>query len=201
MLSHYKGENCIVLAIPRGGVVVGYEVAKHLGSPLDVIVPRKLGAPGQPELAVGAVSEDGTIYLDDEIVKLTGVDRRYVEETAEAEMGEIRRRVSVYREGRPSLDVAGRIVILVDDGLATGSTVIAAIRHLRKLGPVKIVVAVPVASREALARVRKEADEVYCRYSPSIFYAIGQFYEDFEQVSDEEVLNILNELRGRGVPG
>jgi predicted phosphoribosyltransferase len=191
MLEHLIGENCIVLAIPRGGVVVGYEVAKRLGSPLDVIIPRKLGAPGQPELAVGAVSEDGTIYLDEEIVRLTGVDQRYVEKTAKAEMEEIKRRVQIYREGRLNIDVRDKVVILVDDGLATGSTVISAIRHLRKLGPRKIVVAIPVASREALARVRVEADEVYCKHTPSMFYAIGQFYADFEQVSDEEVLSLL----------
>jgi len=191
LVEHLRGEDCIVLAIPRGGVVVGYEVAKALGCLMDVIVPRKIGAPGQPELAIGAVSEDGSVYLDDYLVRLVGADQDYIDRVVESELAEIRRRVGVYRRGRPVPDVAGKVVILVDDGLATGATVLAAIRHLRGLGPRKIVVAVPVAARETVEKVRREADEVLSRHMPRDFYAIGQFYQSFEQLSDEEVMELL----------
>jgi putative phosphoribosyl transferase len=197
MVGHLKGEDCIVLAIPRGGVVVGYEVAKALSCPMDVIVPRKIGAPGQPELALGAVSEDGSVYIDESLARLVGADQRYIDEMVDAELAEIRRRVGVYRGGRPVADVAGKVVILVDDGLATGATVLAAIRHLRRLGPRKIIVAVPVAAKETVEKVGKEADEVLCRYMPRDFYAIGQFYQSFEQLSDDEVLELLSNVRWR----
>lgn len=201
MLTHLRGGDCIVLAIPRGGVVVGYEVAKSLNCPLDVIVPRKIGAPGQPELAIGAVSEDGSVYLDEFLAGLVGASSEYVDKTVKAELAEVRRRVRVYRGGREKLDVAGKTVILVDDGLATGSTVLAAVRHLRKLGPREIIVAVPVAAGETIEKVRAEADAVYCRYTPRDFYAIGQFYERFEQLDDEEVVQLLTSMRNIGGAG
>ncbi len=183
--------DAVVLAIPRGGVVVGYEVAKALNAPLDVVVPRKIGAPYQPELAVGAVAEDGSLVIEENIAQLVGASDEYIREAAEMEIREIKRRVERYRGGRPPVDIRGKTVILVDDGLATGATMRAAIKYVRGLGARKIVVAVPVAPPETVSKIRAEVDEVYCLQTPSEFYAIGQFYEEFEQTSDEEVIKLL----------
>jgi predicted phosphoribosyltransferase len=182
---------CIVLAIPRGGVVVGYEVAKELGCPLDVVISRKVGAPAQPELAVGAVAEDGVVFVDEEIAGLVGVSRDYVERRAREELREVRRRAEEYRGGREMPDLSGKTVILVDDGLATGLTMMAAVHMARNKGAEKVVVAVPVSPPETVAKLRRHADEVICLETPTNFYAIGQFYERFDQLTDEETNSIL----------
>jgi putative phosphoribosyl transferase len=186
---------CIVLAIPRGGVVVGYEVAKELGCPLDVVISRKVGAPAQPELAVGAVAEDGVAFVDEEIAGLVGVSRDYVERRAREEMREVRRRAEEYRGGREMPDLSGKTVILVDDGLATGLTMMAAVHMARNKGAEKVVVAVPVSPPETVAKLRRHADEVICLETPTNFYAIGQFYERFDQLTDEETNSILRKSR------
>jgi putative phosphoribosyl transferase len=186
---------CIVLAIPRGGVVVGYEVAKELGCPLDVVISRKVGAPAQPELAVGAVAEDGVVFVDEEIAGLVGVSRDYVEWRAGEELREVRRRAEEYRGGREMPDLSGKTVILVDDGLATGLTMMAAIHMARNKGAEKVVVAVPVSPPETVAKLRRHADEVICLETPTNFYAIGQFYERFDQLTDEETNSILRKSR------
>ncbi len=182
---------CIVLAIPRGGVVVGYEVAKELGCPLDVVISRKVGAPAQPELAVGAVAEDGAVFVDEEIAGLVGVSRDYVERRAREEQREVRRRAEEYRGGREMPDLSGKTVILVDDGLATGLTMMAAVHMARNKGAEKVVVAVPVSPPETVAKLRRHADEVICLETPTNFYAIGQFYERFDQLTDEECVSYL----------
>ncbi len=186
---------CIVLAIPRGGVVVGYEVAKELGCPLDVVISRKVGAPAQPELAVGAVAEDGVVFVDEEIAGLVGVSRDYVERRAREEQREVRRRAEEYRGGREMPDLSGKTVILVDDGLATGLTMMAAVHMARNKGAEKVVVAVPVSPPETVAKLRRHADEVICLETPTNFYAIGQFYERFDQLTDEETNSILRKSR------
>ncbi|MCX8200788.1 MAG: phosphoribosyltransferase [Candidatus Caldarchaeum sp.] len=186
----YQG-SCVVMAVPRGGVVVGYEVAKELKCPLDIVITRKIGAPGQPELAVGAVSEDGTVFVDEEIAAVVGVSRSYVEEKADAEKKEIERRARVYRGGRPMLPLKGRRVVLVDDGLATGLTMKAAVHMARNQGAGKVIVAVPVAPPETVETLKKIADDVVVLETPSEFFAIGQFYEKFDQLSDQDVLDVL----------
>jgi putative phosphoribosyl transferase len=186
---------CIVLAIPRGGVVVGYEVAKELGCPLDVVISRKVGAPAQPELAVGAVAEDGVVFVDEEIAGLVGVSRDYVERRAREELREVRRRAEEYRGGREMPDLSGKTVILVDDGLATGLTMMAGVHMARNKGAEKVVVAVPVSPPETVAKLRRHADEVICLETPTNFYAIGQFYDRFDQLTDEETNSILRKSR------
>ncbi len=199
LAKHLKGlvqGNCIVLAIPRGGVVVGYEVAKELGCPLDVIISRKIGAPGQPELAVGAIAEDGTIIVDEEIARIVGVSKEYIERKAIEEDREVKRRAEVYRGGRGMPDLKAKTVILVDDGLATGLTMKAAVDMVQRRGAEKIIVAVPVAPPETVEKFKKMADEVVCLETPLEFFAIGQFYERFEQLTDDEVTAILERYRG-----
>ncbi|MEM3401382.1 MAG: phosphoribosyltransferase [Nitrososphaerota archaeon] len=195
-LKDYKGYDCVVLAIPRGGVVVGYYVAEELGCPLDVIIPRKLGAPLQPELAIGAVAEDGTTVLNEDLIESMGVSQQYIERKIKEEVAEIRRRASLYRSGREMIPIKDKIAILVDDGLATGATMKAAISYIKRLGPKAIVVAVPVAPPDVVRSLRREVDKVVCLSTPEPFFAIGQFYEEFEQVEDEEVIRLLSARRG-----
>ncbi|MEM4281891.1 MAG: phosphoribosyltransferase [Candidatus Caldarchaeum sp.] len=187
--------DCVVLAIPRGGVVVGYEVAKELNCPLDIVISRKVGAPGQPELAVGAVAEDGTVFVDEEIANIVGVSKEYVQRKALEEDREVRRRAEAYRGGRAMPELRGKTVILVDDGLATGLTMKAAVHMARNSGAEKVIVAVPVSPPETLEKLKKLADDIVCLETPIEFYAIGQFYESFEQLSDEEVKEILRRSR------
>jgi len=194
-LMDLKGERCAVIAIPRGGVVVGYAVALRLDAPLEVTVPRKIGAPGDPELAVGAVAEDGTIYVEESIASTVGVSDDWIKLEAERELEEVKRRISVYRAGKPLPRLDDYVAIVVDDGVATGATVMATVRFLRKLNPKKIVIAVPVAPPEILPKLASEADEVRCVETPSPFFAIGQFYADFSQLSDSEVLEYLSKAK------
>ncbi len=190
-LREYEGKEVVVLAIPRGGVVVGYQVAKRLGAPLDVIAPRKIGAPHNPELAIGAVAEDGTIILDEGLVRSLGVPESYIGEESERQREEIRRRLRLYRGEAPYPELKGHVVILVDDGVATGSTAKAALASIRRRGPEEVVVAIPVAPPSTARELEEEADRVVCLYTPEPFYAIGQFYRDFSQTSDEEVVGLL----------
>ncbi len=193
-------EDVLVLGIPRGGVVVAEEVAAQLGAELDIVVPRKLRAPQNPELAIGAVAEDGSLYLDDRTIWALRVDQTYIDQEAAFQVEEIRRRLQAYRGDRPPPHVAGRTVILVDDGIATGSTMIAAVRSVRAKNAGRVVVAVPVAPPESVRRLQQEADEVVCVHEDPYFMAVGQFYEDFRQVSDEEVRAILVRASRRSKP-
>ena len=184
-------ENAIVLAVPRGGVVVGYEVAKALGVPLDVIVTKKIGAPDNPELAIGAVAEDGTFILDEDLARRLFVPKEYISEEVERMRQEIQRRLVRYRGDVPYPSLKNREVIVVDDGVATGSTLKAALRLLRNKGAKTVTVAVPVGPPDTIRELEKLADRVVCLLTPEPFYAIGQFYEDFTQTSDEEVTKLL----------
>lgn len=189
----------VVLAIPRGGVPVGFEVARALGAPLDIIVARKLGAPGQHELGLGAIvdGDHPQSVLNEEIIKELGVSPEYIKTEIDKELKEIRRRQSTYRKGRAPVDVAGRTVILIDDGIATGGSIRAALRGVRRLGPTKVVLAVPVAPSDTVESLRPEADQVVCLDTPEFFFAIGEFYEDFGQTSDEEVIELLDKAHRR----
>lgn len=189
--SYFRQKDVIVLGIPRGGVPVAFEIAKALQAPLDVFVSRKLGVPGQEELAFGAISTGGVRILDPEIVEASGLTDPEIEQIAEKEMKELERRERAYRGGRPPLDLERKIVILVDDGIATGSSMRAAVKALRLLHPTRIVIAVPVAPLSTCRHLRPEVDDLVCASTPEFFQAIGQFYENFSQVTDEEVNDLL----------
>lgn len=195
-LTGYGGRgDVLVVALPRGGVPVGYEVARALGVPLDVMQVRKLGVPGHEELAMGAIASGGVRILSENVVEALGIPERVIATVAAAEEQELERRERVYREGRLFPDVRGRTVILVDDGLATGSTMRAAAAALRSLGTERLVAAVPVAPKESCDAMREVVDEVVCARTPERFLAVGEWYEDFSQTSDEEVSELLR--RGR----
>lgn len=192
-LTAYKNhDNAIVLGLPRGGVVVAHEVARKLNVPLDIIVPRKIGAPGYKEFAIGAIAQDGTGVFNDEIIKGYGISREYIDTEVRNEKAEAQRRLKVYRGKRPELNVKNKIVILVDDGIATGYTMLAALKFLKSQNPAKIIVAVPVASPHSLKEIEKEADQVVVLAAPPFFQAVGQFFEEFGQTTDDEVIEIMN---------
>ncbi len=186
-----KRPDVIVLALPRGGVPVAYEVARELEVPLDVFLVRKLGVPGQPELAMGAIASGGVRVLDAELARRCGVSRAEIDEVQARELEELLRRERAYRGRRPAPEVAGRTVILVDDGVATGSSLKAAIAALRRRVPAAIVAAVPVAPASTLQELSSLADEVICVDTPVPFYAVGNFYDDFSPTEDKEVRELL----------
>lgn len=184
----------LVLAIPRGGVVVGAEIARALGLLLDIIIPRKIGAPYNPELAIGAVTQDGTAIFNEELLRRFSLTQAAKEKLVAEAVAETNRRMRLYRGDKPVLSWHGRTIILTDDGIATGFTVTAALRSLRKADPQRIVLAVPVAPPDTLETLRPEVDELICLLVPEIFMAVGQFYYSFEQTSDQEVISLLKEL-------
>jgi putative phosphoribosyl transferase len=196
-LKNLVGKNAIVLAIPRGGVVVGYEIAKALNLPLDVIIPRKIGAPDNPELAIGAMTEDGTTILDKNLVSYLGVSQNYINEESERQKNEIERRLKTYRGNEPYPNLRGRDVIIVDDGIATGSTMKAALASVRNRGARTVTVAVPVGPPSTIEELEKQADKVVCPFTPEYFQAIGQFYVDFKQTTDIEVIQLLKQGKQR----
>jgi putative phosphoribosyl transferase len=195
-LMGFAVERPIVVALPRGGVPIGVEVAHALGAPLDILAVRKLGAPQNPELGVGAVAEDGTGVLDWRSAATVGMTDAMLDATLARESAELRRRVERYRRGRPPIPVSGRTVVVVDDGFATGMTDLAAVRALRSRDARRIVVAAPVGSREAVAMLAEEADRVVCLMVPERLHGVGMWYRDFAPISDEEVLALLAEATG-----
>jgi predicted phosphoribosyltransferase len=184
-------KDVVVLAVPRGGVEVGYEVARAIHAPLDVYITRKIGAPGNEELAIGAVASDGSVYLDHNLVDVLDVSAGYIEQEIERQRAEIDRRLRVYRPTGSSLDIRDRVVILVDDGVATGATTLAALRALRQGGPRQLILAVPVGPPEAIERLQAVADAVICLATPEPFWAVGRFFLDWHQTTDDEVLHLL----------
>ncbi|MGD0645591.1 MAG: phosphoribosyltransferase [Candidatus Bathyarchaeia archaeon] len=194
-LGDFPVKNAIVLAIPRGGVVVGNEIAMALNLPLDVIIPRKIGAPDNPELAIGAMTEDGTIILDDKLINYMEVPLDYIKAESARQKHEIERRLKLYRQNEPYPSLRGLDVIIVDDGIATGSTMKAALASVKNRGAKTVTVAVPVGPPSTLKELRKQADKVVCPYTPEYFSAIGQFYTDFTQITDDEVIQILNKSK------
>ncbi len=192
-LRRYQGQGTVVLGIPRGGVVVAAEVAKALDATLDIIIPRKIGAPGNPELAIGAVAGPGEVILHKDLVRSLRVSVSYLKEEVRRQLAEIERRRHRYLKDRPSVELDGKTVIIVDDGLATGSTAEAAVASVRRRCPAKTVLAVPVAPRDACKRLEGQVDELVCGVTPAHFYAVGQFYADFAQTTDDEVIGLLEE--------
>lgn len=197
-LANWRGrDDVIVLALPRGGAPVADEIARELGAPLDVVLVRKLGVPGHEELAMGAIASGGVRVLNDEVVGPLGLSSAAIDEVAAREQRELDRRERAYRDDLPPPDVAGKVVILVDDGLATGSTVRAAIEALRRQDPRRIVVAVPVGAPATCRAIGRLADETICALTPKSFYAVGQWYDDFSEVTDDDVRSILARSRRR----
>jgi putative phosphoribosyl transferase len=193
-LDKYAGrEDVIVLGLPRGGVPVAYEVAKRLRAPLDAFIVRKLGVPGFEELAAGAIASGGVRVLNEDVMRAIPHADETIEAVTARETAELERRELIYREGRPPPEPPGRIVILVDDGLATGATMRAAVKALRQRGAAKIVVAVPVGPPDTCRELEQEADETICLSTPEFFQAVGQYYEDFSQTSDQDVRELLNQ--------
>ena len=190
-LARYRDRHPVVLAIPRGGVVVGYEIARALGAPLDVMVARKIGAPDQPEFGIGAIAPGGVEILDADSVRLAGATRADLDRISARERAELDRRLRRYRGERPLPDLRGKTAIVVDDGIATGVTMRASLSAIRALAPERIVLAVGVAPPETLEALRGEVDDVVCLVTPSSFYAVGLHFGEFPQVSDDEVVELL----------
>jgi putative phosphoribosyl transferase len=196
-LAHLRGTDLLVVGLPRGGVVVAYEVARVLDAPLDVVVVRKLGAPFQPELAIGAIGEDGVVLVDAQMAARCGLDDAGIDALVARELAELERRSRRFRGDAEPLAVAGRSVVLVDDGIATGATAQAAARVLRQRGTARISLAVPVGPRDVHARFAAVVDEVVCLECPVLFGAVGEAYDDFTQTSDAEVVELLRDGRGK----
>lgn len=192
-LLKYIGKNAIVLAIPRGGVIVGNEIAKVINAKLDIVVPRKIGSPDDPEFAIGAVAPDGSIALDETIVSSYQISENYIKNKVKEEVQEIKRRMETYRGNKPAPKLRDKIVILVDDGVATGNTIIASVKFIKKQKPKKIVVAVPVAPSDFVNKVSSMVDEVISLKPLEPYYAISMHYLSFEQTEDEEVIEILED--------
>jgi len=193
VLKDFTSKNGIVLAIPRGGVVVGFEIAKALNLQLDVIIPRKIGSPENPELGIGAVAEDGTTILDNQLIKYLAVSKEYIAIETQRQKHEIGRRLKLYRQDASYPNIKGLDVIVVDDGIATGSTMKAALTSVRNRGASSVTVAVPVGPPSTIEELNELADRVVCLYTPEYFQAIGEFYNDFSQTPDEEVIRLLRE--------
>lgn len=197
-LAHHRGTHALVLGLPRGGVPVAAQVARALDADLDVVVSRKLGSPVSAELAIGAVTANGGRFLNEDVIRMLNVSDAYLAAVTETQQAEARRREARFRGPRPAPVIAGRTVILVDDGLATGATMRAAVRSVRQQQPKRLVVAVPVGSPQACAALRGEADDVVCLYEPKYFGAVGYYYEDFTQTQDSDVQALLEEFAGAG---
>lgn len=197
-LEGYRGSDVVVLALPRGGVPVGFEIAKHLTAPLDVIIVRKIGTPAREELAMGAVASGGVLVRNEHVIAAVGVDEATFAQLAEQKHREVSDRERLFRGEKEPISVRGNVVIVVDDGIATGSTITAALQALKQLKPSRIVVAVPVAPPEAVAAMGELADEVLCLETPTPFMAVGSWYRDFRQVPDDEVRRLLAVSGGHG---
>ena len=196
-LEKFKNDNVIVLAVPRGGIEVAYDTIKRYNFEWDLIIPRKIGAPDNKEVAVGAVSVDRSYIINEYFVKALKISNKYLAQEINDEINEIKRRLKKYRGTEELPDVKDKTVILIDDGIATGFTLTAAIKSIKNLGAIKIVLAVPVGPKHTVKQFKEIVDEVICIYSPDDFTSVGRYYEDFSQVEDEEVFNLLDKLRGK----
>ncbi len=197
-LAEFQGRRVVVLGIPRGGIIVARELARRLQADLDIVLAHKLRTPGQTELAMGSVSEDGRLFLNEEIVREMGIGEAYIQQEKARQMAEIRRRTDLFRRVSPKVPLAGRTVIITDDGVATGATTQAAFWAVRLEKPEKLIAALPVGPEDTISRLAEDVDEMICLRTPPFFAAVGQFYRRFEPVEDEEVLKILEEEQQRG---
>jgi predicted phosphoribosyltransferase len=201
-LSRFRGGGCVVFGLPRGGVPVGYEISRSLGAPLDVFVSRKLGAPGQPEFGIGAVAAGGVRILNTDVIRRLGIPDEYVDRITAQEIAEVNRRLRFFRGGRPEMEVGGRTAILVDDGLATGVTARAAVEAMKLRKPERLILAAPVCAAQTANVFASKVDELLCLASPSDLGAIGLWYRNFDQTTDEEVVQLLEKARDeRGATG
>lgn len=198
LIKYQKAKDCIVIGLPRGGVVTAFEISSGLDLPLDIVCPRKIRAPFNEEFALGAVTETDIGYLDYRLIKELKVSEEYLKNEIEIRQKESQYRLKNFRKNKAPLNLKNKTVILVDDGLATGATMLAAISDVRKKQAAKVIVAVPVSPPDSLALITTKADEVICLYSTPLFYAVGQFYEDFDQTEDSEVMEILESAWGKG---
>lgn len=196
-LEGYRGQGAVVLGIPRGGIIVAHELAKALEGDLDIVLSRKLGAPGHSELAIGALAEDGKLFLNDSVVRELGIQSAYIQQERIRQQMEISRRSELIRRVLPKVPLQERLVIVTDDGVATGATMQAALWAVHRERPKRLIAALPVGPEETLRRLAEEADETLCLRAPSLFGAVGQFYVRFEQIEDEEVVRILKEEQDR----
>ena len=196
-IGAYRGKSAVVLGVPRGGMVVAAELARALNAELDIVLAHKLRTPGQAELAMGSVSEDGKLFLNLEIVQALNIGEDYIQQEKERQMAEIGRRTGLFRRVRPKVDLAGRIVIVTDDGVATGATTQAALWAVRLEKPARLVAAIPVGPEETIARLADDVDEMVCLRTPPFFSAVGQFYASFDPVDDEDVLALLEDEAAR----
>ena len=198
-LQEFKNQkNVIILALPRGGAVNAFQIAKELNLPLDLVVPRKIGAPFNEEYAIGAITETGEGIFDQQAIKSLNVEQSYLDKKVEEEKKEAQRRLKTYRQDRPPLNLENKTVIIVDDGIATGLTLRAAIKSVKEKKAKKVIVAVPVSARDSLKIIEKEADQVICLDAPLFFGAVGAFYEDFGQTEDAEVIELMNKSKNFG---
>lgn len=193
LIQYKKSPNTLVLGLPRGGVITASEVAEHLHLPLDIISARKISAPHNPELAIGAVTETGQGYFNQELINYLGITASYLKTATEKEVLEAQRRLKTYRQNRPPLVLENKIVILVDDGMATGATMKAAVQSVKSSGAMKVIVAVPVSSYETFEEIKQEVDEAITIALPIPFYAVGEFYRDFSQTTDNDVITLLSQ--------
>ena len=193
-LKKYKGKDTVILGIPRGGVVVAKALAEELKANLDIVITRKIGAPDNPEFAIGAISEDGSLFINEAAGYELTSHKAFIENEKKKQLAVIKERSNIFRKVKPKINLKEKIVIVTDDGLATGATMQATLWSIRKELPKKIIVAVPVASEDSLARIENDADEIVCLRLPQFFAAVGQFYRNFDQVSDEEVLEALKKF-------
>lgn len=194
-LEKFKDEDVNVLVVPRGGLEIAYDTIKRFGLEWDLIIPRKIGAPHNKEFAIGAVSVDGSYFINDDYVEKLGIPQDYIENEVSEQINEIKRRMKEYRGKDTFPEVKDKTVIIIDDGIATGFTILAVIKAVKKQGAKKIILAIPVGPRETIEEFKELVDEVICLYIPEEFYAVGSYYVDFKQVTDEEVFKIMNELR------
>jgi putative phosphoribosyl transferase len=195
-LEKFKGEDVMVLAVPRGGLAIAYDAIKRFEFKWDLIIPRKIGAPHNKELAIGAVSVDGSYFVNNDYVKMLGTSQEYIDEEVLEQTNEIKRRMKEYRGTDTFPDIKDKTVIIMDDGIATGFTILAVVKSVKKQGAKKIILAIPVGPRETIEEFKEIVDEVICLHVPEEFYAVGPHYMDFGQVTDEEVFKIMKELRG-----
>lgn len=194
-LEKFRNDNPVILAVPRGGVVVAYESIKRFGFEWDMIMPRKIGAPKNKELAIGAVSADGTFFVNEEYVEMLNIPRKYIEKEVAEQVKEIERRLNIYRGNTKYSDIKGKTAIIIDDGIATGFTILAAVKSIKNQGAEKTILAVPVAPPETVESFKEIVDEFICLLMPEGFLSVGMYYKNFEQVSDNEVFKIIKELR------
>lgn len=198
-LQEIKGQKAVVLGIPRGGIVVARELAQALDAELDIVLSRKLRTPGHWELAMGSVAEDGKIFLNETVIQELNISKALIEQERQVQLAEIARRAALIRQVRPKVPLAGRVVVVTDDGVATGATTQAALWTVREEKPLKLIAAMPVGSHDTIVRLSKDVDEMVCLRTPPSFFAVGQFYSNFQQVEDEDVVAILKEATPKKV--